>query len=70
MHPEEERRGFFTSLRSETMREERKPGRRSPFSLCDLQITEPEDLITPSVKDASASFSPTEGRMGAFETHI
>ncbi|KAG7216398.1 hypothetical protein INR49_021650 [Caranx melampygus] len=70
MNPEEARRGFFTSLKSETTREERKPGRRSPFSLCDLQITEPEDLITPPVKDASASFSPTEGRMGAVETHI
>lgn len=69
MHPAEARRDFFTNLKSQTVREEMKPG-RSPFSLCDLQITEPEDLITLPIKDASASFSPTEGRMGAFETHI
>ncbi|XP_029376174.1 muscular LMNA-interacting protein isoform X2 [Echeneis naucrates] len=59
----------FKSLKGKTTREERKP-ERSPFSLCNLQITEPEDLICLPVKDASATFSPTEGRMEAFETHI
>ncbi|XP_022618664.1 muscular LMNA-interacting protein isoform X3 [Seriola dumerili] len=70
MSPEEAGKDFFTSSKGKTMREERKPGRRSPFSLCDLQITEPEDLIGRPVKDAAASFSPSEGRMEAFETHI
>ncbi|XP_051272848.1 mucin-5AC isoform X2 [Dicentrarchus labrax] len=58
---------FYTSS---TLREEMKPERRTPFSVCDLQITEPEDQISHPVKDGSSSFSPTEGRMEAFETHI
>ncbi|XP_056252200.1 muscular LMNA-interacting protein isoform X3 [Seriola aureovittata] len=70
MSPEEAGKDFFTSSKGKTMREESKPGRRTPFSLCDLQITEPEDLIGRPVKDAAASFSPSEGRMEAFETHI
>ncbi|XP_040905296.1 muscular LMNA-interacting protein isoform X2 [Toxotes jaculatrix] len=61
---------FHTSSKGITTRVERKPERRSPFSLCDLQITEPEDQISPPAKDTLASFSPTEGRMEAFETHI
>ncbi|XP_039994346.1 muscular LMNA-interacting protein isoform X2 [Xiphias gladius] len=70
MSPEKAGKDFYTSLKGVTMREEGKPERRSPFSLCDLQITEPEDQISQPAKDASASFSPKEGRMEAFETHI
>uniref|UniRef100_UPI0037E9B011 muscular LMNA-interacting protein n=1 Tax=Semicossyphus pulcher TaxID=241346 RepID=UPI0037E9B011 len=46
------------------------PERRTPFSVCDLQITEPEDPISHPVKDVSTSFSASEGRINAFETHI
>ncbi|XP_034465490.1 muscular LMNA-interacting protein isoform X6 [Hippoglossus hippoglossus] len=53
-----------------TMGEERTTERKNPFSVCDLQITEPEDQITQCAKDASAPSSQTEGRMKAFETHI
>lgn len=61
---------FYTSTKGQSLRGERKPERRSPFSMCDLQITEPDDLISPPVKEASTSFSPTDGRMETFETHI
>ena len=61
---------FFTASKGMTKKEEGRPERRSPFSLCDLQITEPEEQISHPAKDASASFSPTEGRLEAFETHI
>lgn len=67
---EEIGKDFCTSSKGQTLREERKPVRRSPFSVCDLQITEPEDNTRHPVKDASTSFSATEGRMQAFETHI
>ncbi len=63
-------KGFYRSPKGQTLREEKKPDRESPFFVCDLQIAEPEDLIGRPVKDASASFSPAEGRMEAFETHI
>ena len=49
------------------LREERKPEMRTPLSVCDLQIIEPEDQISRPVK---TSFSPAEGRMEAFEAHI
>ncbi|KAM6997397.1 muscular LMNA-interacting protein isoform 2-T2 [Tautogolabrus adspersus] len=49
---------------------ETTPERRTPFSVCDLQITEPDDRISHQRKDASTSFSTTEGRMNTFETHI
>ncbi|XP_034753839.1 muscular LMNA-interacting protein isoform X5 [Etheostoma cragini] len=52
------------------LREDWKPEHRGPFSVCDLQITEPEDQMSPSVKDASTSFSPTKRQTEAFETHI
>ncbi|XP_032397395.1 muscular LMNA-interacting protein isoform X2 [Etheostoma spectabile] len=52
------------------LREDWKPEDRGPFSVCDLQITEPEDQMSPSVKDASTSFSPTKRQTEAFETHI
>ena len=59
--------GFYTSSKGQMLKEERKPERRAPFSVCDLQITEPEDQM---MKGASTSFSPTEGRLEAFLTHI
>lgn len=62
--------GFYTSSKGQMLKEERKPERRGPFSVCDLQITEPEDQMSPLVKDASTSFSPAEGRLEAFLTHI
>ncbi|XP_078129656.1 uncharacterized protein mlip isoform X2 [Sander vitreus] len=65
MSHEEAGTDFYT-----TLREEWKPERRGPFSVCDLQITEPADQMSPSVKDASTSFSSTKRRMEAFETHI
>ncbi|XP_047459873.1 muscular LMNA-interacting protein isoform X7 [Mugil cephalus] len=52
------------------LRERREPERGSPFTVCDLQITEPEDQISHTGKDVSTSFSPTERRMETFETHI
>ncbi|XP_030297272.1 muscular LMNA-interacting protein isoform X6 [Sparus aurata] len=61
------RKDLHTSSKGRMWREERKPERRTPFSVCDLQITEPEDQISRPVK---TSFSPTEGRLEAFETHI
>lgn len=61
---------FYTSSKRQMRREEWKPERRTPFSVCDLQITEAEDRISPLVKDASTSFGPTEGRMEACQTHI
>lgn len=54
----------YTSLKGQTSREETKPVGRTTFSVCDLQIREPGDQIS------HPSFSPTEGRMEAFETHI
>ncbi|XP_053291917.1 muscular LMNA-interacting protein isoform X2 [Pleuronectes platessa] len=53
-----------------TMSDGRTTERKSPFSVCDLQIAEPEDQTTQCAKDASAPSSQTEGRMKAFETHI
>lgn len=52
------------------LREQREPERRSPFTVYDLQITEPEDQISHTGKDVSTPFSPTERRMETFETHI
>ncbi|XP_067466027.1 muscular LMNA-interacting protein isoform X1 [Thunnus thynnus] len=60
----------YTNSKGQTSREEMKPERGTTFSVCDLQIREPEDLISHPGKDVSTSFSPTEGRMEAFETHI
>lgn len=65
----EAEKDFYTSSKRQMLRDEWKP-ERTPSSVCDLQITEPEDHISPLVKDAATSFSPTEGRMEAFETHI
>ncbi|XP_036980866.1 muscular LMNA-interacting protein isoform X1 [Acanthopagrus latus] len=58
---------LHTSSKSQMLREERKPEMRTPLSVCDLQIIEPEDQISCPVK---TSFSPAEGRMEAFEAHI
>ena len=60
----------YTNSKGQTSREEMKPERGTTFSVCDLQIREPEDLNSHPGKDVSTSFSPTEGRMEAFETHI
>ncbi|XP_019944170.2 muscular LMNA-interacting protein isoform X2 [Paralichthys olivaceus] len=68
--PEEAGTHLCTSSKGITMGEERKKERKSPFSVCDLQITEPEDQVTQCAKDASAPSSQTKGRMKAFETHI
>nr|XP_020458781.1 muscular LMNA-interacting protein isoform X1 [Monopterus albus] len=43
MHPEEAGKGFYTSSKGQVLKEERKSERKSSFSACDLQITEPED---------------------------
>ncbi|XP_070772534.1 muscular LMNA-interacting protein isoform X2 [Enoplosus armatus] len=67
MDLEEAGKYFDTSSKGQMLREER---RRAPFSVCDLQITELGDQISHPVKDASTSFSPTEGRMEALQTHI
>lgn len=50
-------------------RDEWKP-ERSLHSVCDLQITEPEDSSSPVGWDAATSFSPSLGRAGAFETYL
>ncbi|KAM9344789.1 uncharacterized protein mlip isoform 2-T2 [Symphorus nematophorus] len=67
---QEARKDFYTSSKGQTLREEKMPERRTPFSVVDLQITEPEDHISHPMKDSSACFRPTEGRMEASETHI
>lgn len=65
----EAEKGFCTSSKQPMLRDDWTPD-RTLLSVCDLQITEPEDHVSPLVKDASTSFSPAEGRMEAFETHI
>uniref|UniRef100_A0A3P8TJC7 Muscular LMNA-interacting protein n=1 Tax=Amphiprion percula TaxID=161767 RepID=A0A3P8TJC7_AMPPE len=69
-HPKPGGINWHTGSTGKTLSEERKPERRSPFSVCDLQITEPEEQISHLGKDALTSFSPTERHMQAFETHI
>ncbi|XP_049927177.1 uncharacterized protein mlip isoform X2 [Epinephelus moara] len=61
---------FYMSSKGQARREEKKPERRGPFTVCDLQITEPGDQTSPTVKDASTCFGPTQRRREAFETHI
>lgn len=68
MSLQETGKNCYTSSKVQTLKEERKPERRTSFSLCDLQIIEPDD--SHPVKDVSTSFSTTEGRMEAFDTHI
>lgn len=68
-HPDEMGNDVHTGTKGKTFREQRKP-ERSPFPLCDLHITEPEEQISLHGKDASATFSLTERHMEAFETHI
>ncbi|XP_026164665.1 muscular LMNA-interacting protein isoform X2 [Mastacembelus armatus] len=63
MSHEEARKYFCSSPKVQTSRQERKPERRrSPFSVCDLQITEPEDQISHHVKDGSSSYLGADGR--------
>ncbi|AWP14114.1 putative leucine-rich repeat-containing protein 1 isoform 2 [Scophthalmus maximus] len=61
---------FRPSVVRETISDNRKVENMSPFSVCDLQITEPVDQSRHPAKDASASSSPAKGRMKAFETHF
>ncbi|KAK2824210.1 hypothetical protein Q5P01_021385 [Channa striata] len=65
--PEGAHKDFYISSNGQTLREERKLEKRSPFSVCDLQITEHDDHISHHVNDTSVSFSPTEDQM---EIHI
>ncbi|XP_068579891.1 muscular LMNA-interacting protein isoform X2 [Cebidichthys violaceus] len=58
MSLEESREDCYTSSKRQKFGEERKPERRGPLSVFDLQITEPDD-------QTNTSFSPTEGRMEA-----
>ncbi|KAM7385694.1 hypothetical protein PAMP_001756 [Pampus punctatissimus] len=67
---QETRKDCYTSSKGQISSEEKKPDRRTPFSVFDLQIREPEDQISHPGKDVSTSFSPTEGWMEVFETHI
>uniref|UniRef100_A0A3Q1FML9 Muscular LMNA interacting protein n=1 Tax=Acanthochromis polyacanthus TaxID=80966 RepID=A0A3Q1FML9_9TELE len=69
-HPKPGGINWHTGSKGKTLSEERKPERRSPLSICDLQITEPEEQISHLGKDALTSFSPAERHMQAFETHI
>ncbi|KAM6923151.1 uncharacterized protein mlip isoform 3-T3 [Lycodopsis pacificus] len=55
---EEAREDCYTSSKRQKFGEEKKPERRGPLSVFDLQITEPDDQTNPP-------FSPTEGRMEA-----
>ncbi|XP_031697600.1 flocculation protein FLO11 isoform X1 [Anarrhichthys ocellatus] len=54
----EAREDCYTSSKRQKFGEEKKPERRGPLSVFDLQITEPDDQINPP-------FSPTEGQMEA-----
>lgn len=69
-HPKPGGINWHTGSKGKTLSEETKPERRNLFSVCDLQITEPEEQISHLGKDALTSFSPTERHMQAFETHI
>ncbi|XP_045926270.1 muscular LMNA-interacting protein isoform X1 [Micropterus dolomieu] len=70
MSLEDAGKDLHTSSKGQTLKEERKPERRTPFSMCDLHIIEPEDQISHPVKDASTSFNPAERWMEALQTHI
>lgn len=70
MSLEDAGKDLHTSSKGQTLKEERKPERRTPFSMCDLHIIEPEDQISHPVKDASTSFNPAERWMKALQTHI
>lgn len=56
-------------LHYQMFRDEWKP-ERNLHSVCDLQITEPEDSSSPVGWDASTSFSPSPGRTGASEAYL
>ncbi|XP_067378403.1 muscular LMNA-interacting protein isoform X2 [Channa argus] len=64
---EDAQREFYLGLNGQTLRKERNLEKTIPFSVCDLQITEPEDHISQLVKDTSTSSNPFEDWM---ETHI
>ncbi|XP_068183692.1 muscular LMNA-interacting protein isoform X2 [Antennarius striatus] len=62
---------FYTSSKPQILREEeRKPGGKSLFSQCDLQITESDERFTHPVKAVPTSFRPTEEQTEFFQTHI
>ena len=67
---EEARTHVYAGLKGKLLREERAPERRSPFSLCELHIEEPDEQINHCCKEAPTSFSTTEKHMEALETHI
>lgn len=67
---EKARTQVYAGLKGKFLREERAPGRRSPFSVCELHIEEPDEENVHRGKEASTSFSTTEKRMAALETHI
>lgn len=69
-HPDEVGKDSHTGTKGKMLREERKAERRSPFSLCDLHIKEPDEQLSRHGKGASASFSSTERHMEGFEAHI
>lgn len=56
-------------LHYQMFRDEWKP-ERSLHSVCDLQITEPEDSSSHVGWDVSTSFSPSPSRTGASETYL
>ncbi|XP_026212432.1 flocculation protein FLO11 isoform X2 [Anabas testudineus] len=68
--PEKSEKDFYSCLNGQTSREEGKRERRSPFSVCDLYITEPEEQLSHRVKDVATPFRPAGGRKEANETHI
>lgn len=70
MSPEKSEKDFYSCLNGQTSREEGKRERRSPFSVCDLYITEPEEQLSHRVKDVATPFRPAGGRKEANETHI
>uniref|UniRef100_A0A672HL97 Uncharacterized protein n=1 Tax=Salarias fasciatus TaxID=181472 RepID=A0A672HL97_SALFA len=70
MSPEDAGTGFHSGSRSRMWGEERKPDGRSPPFVCDLQITEPEEDVSHSGKDAPGLFSAAERRLEAFKAHI
>ncbi|XP_005915589.1 mucin-5AC isoform X1 [Haplochromis burtoni] len=69
-HPDEVGKDSHAGTKGKMLREERKAERRSPFSLCDLHIKEPDEQLSRHGKGASASFSSTERHMEGFEAHI
>jgi len=67
MGVEETQTDLYAGSKGKIRRDEMTSERRGSFSACELHIKEPDEQISRLAKD---SFSTTEKRMEAFETHM